>query len=90
MTEFEASVGVVSDCIHIPLYYHVITDFYNKSCFDADDTGMLIRWQGLFCACAQPMRDDVALQHHLSLAGHVHKTIPVMVVTFVEKDKTDV
>ena len=28
------------------------------------------------CVCAQPMRDNVTLQHHLSLAGCIHKIIP--------------
>ena len=32
--------------------------------------------RGSFWECAQPMRDDVAIQHHHSLAGHIHKTIP--------------
>ena len=31
-----------------------------------------------FCACAQPMRDDVTLQLCLSLAGYVHKITPAM------------
>ena len=29
--------------------------------------------QGSFCECAQPMRDDVTMQRHLSLAGRIHK-----------------
>ena len=33
--------------------------------------------QGLICECTQPMRDDVALQRRLSLAGCIHKMIPV-------------
>ena len=32
--------------------------------------------QGSICVCAQPMRDNVTLQHHLSLAGCIHKIIP--------------
>ena len=31
--------------------------------------------QGSFCVCAQPMGDDVTLQHHLSLVERVHKTV---------------
>ena len=27
------------------------------------------------CVCAQPMRDDLTLQRHLSLAGHIQKMI---------------
>ena len=30
-----------------------------------------------FCACVQPMRDGVTLQHRLSLAGSLHKMIHV-------------
>ena len=33
--------------------------------------------QGSFCVCAQPMRDDDALQHRLWLAGRMYKMIPV-------------
>ena len=32
--------------------------------------------QGSFCVCAQPMRDDVTLQHCHSLAGRIHKMSP--------------
>ena len=32
--------------------------------------------QGSFCACVQPMRDDVTIQRHLSLAGLMHRMIP--------------
>ena len=32
--------------------------------------------QGAFCVCAQPMRGDVTLWHHLSMAWHIHKMIP--------------
>ena len=33
--------------------------------------------QGSLCVCVQPMRDDVAMQHRLSLIGRIHKMIPV-------------
>ena len=33
--------------------------------------------QGSFCVCDQPMRDDITLYRHLSLAGLIHKMIPV-------------
>ena len=32
--------------------------------------------QGSFCECAQPMNDDVILQHRLSLAGRILRMIP--------------
>ena len=32
--------------------------------------------QGSFCVCAQPVRDDVTMWRHLSLAGRTHKMIP--------------
>ena len=31
---------------------------------------------GMYCICAQPMRDDVAMQRRLSLAGRIYKMIP--------------
>ena len=29
-----------------------------------------------FCVCTHPMRDNITLKCHLSLAGHIHKMIP--------------
>ena len=34
------------------------------------------KYQGYFCECVQPMRDNVTLQYRLSLAGLIDKTIP--------------
>ena len=34
---------------------------------------MVLRYH---CVCAQPMRDDVTMWRHLSLAGHIHDMIP--------------
>ena len=39
---------------------------------------LCISYQGSFCVCAQPMRGDVTLWRCLSLAGHIHKLIPVL------------
>ena len=36
--------------------------------------------QGTFCACTQPMRDDVTFQRRLSLAGRIHIMVPVHAV----------
>ena len=36
----------------------------------------LLQAQSSFCKCAQPMRDDVTMWHHLSLAGCIYKVIP--------------
>ena len=33
-------------------------------------------YQGSFCKCTQPMRDDVTMLHRLSLAGHINRMIP--------------
>ena len=30
----------------------------------------------ILCICALPMRDDITLEHRLSLAGRIHKIIP--------------
>ena len=35
-----------------------------------------IEMPGSFGICAQPMRDDVTMYRHLSLAGRIHKMIP--------------
>ena len=51
---------------------------------DIDSHFTFIAWRvsgpRSFCVCAQPMRDDVALQQHLSLAGRIHKMILEWVV----------
>ena len=31
------------------------------------------------CVCSQPMRDNITMYRHLSLAGRIHKTIPGLV-----------
>ena len=38
----------------------------------------VLHWQRAFYACVQPMRDDITLYSHLSLAGCIHKMIPAL------------
>ena len=35
-----------------------------------------VLFQGSFCVCAHPMRDNVTIYRHFSLAGRIHKIIP--------------
>ena len=39
-----------------------------------------IYYQGVFCECVQPMRDDVASYRRLPLVGRIHKMIPVLLI----------
>ena len=41
---------------------------------------------GWFWECAQPMRGDVTILHHLPLAGRIHKMIPVGCRRLTAKD----
>ena len=40
----------------------------------------LHQYQGSFCKFTQPMRDDVTMLYCLSLAGHIHKMIPAILL----------
>ena len=40
---------------------------------------------GIICVCAQPLRDNVTMKHHLSLAGCIHKMIPGMLIHISQK-----
>ena len=53
-----------------------LVDAALKSPLKGMQDGIKFCTQGSFCECTQPMRDDVTLKCHLSLAGRIHKMIP--------------
>ena len=44
-------------------------------CCSVCNSGYNLQYQGSFCECAQPMRDNVTMKHHLSLAGRIQEII---------------
>ena len=51
--------------------------FWCKSIFMFPQNNLKNSPQGSFCACTQPMRDGITLWCCLSLAGRMHRMIPV-------------
>ena len=45
---------------------------------------VFITSHGSFCVSTQPMRDNVTMYRRLSMAGHIHKMIPVSFLSHVQ------